>query len=90
MHGLQNIIKRLQEIIKLEGIEPLDQLGSYIVGVLIIDEVGYNLYQTNEKVARIAELGGNLETGNGGDEWMKKDWEEIKMLVDQLDKNKHI
>lgn len=90
MSELQRIVKRLQEIVELEGKESLDQLGSYIVGTLIIDEDGYKLYQTNESLARIGDLGSDLEASNGGEEWMKKDWEEIKLLVGKLGKQQTI
>lgn len=69
----------------MEGKEPLDQLGSYIVGALIVDEIGFELYQSNETVERIAELGSDLEISNGSNEELQEMWEEIKALVAKLD-----
>jgi hypothetical protein len=85
MSKFQGIVKRLNEIIDMEGKEPLDQLGSYIVGALIVDEIGFELYQSNETVERIAELGSDLEISNGSNEELQEMWEEIKALVAKLD-----
>lgn len=84
MSELEAVIKKLQEIIKLEEKVPLDQLGSYIVGALLIDESGWKLYQANETIARIAELGSDLEISNGGEKWMTRNWQEIKQLTNEL------
>lgn len=84
MNKFQNIITRLNKIVALEGKEPLDQLGSYIIGTLVIDDAAGQLCQTDETLARIADLGGDLEVSNGGEEWMKKDWQEVKQLVAKL------
>jgi hypothetical protein len=84
MDALQKIIKRLNEIVNLENKEPLDQLGSYIVGALIADDEGYKISQSNELLQKIADLGSDLEISNGGSEWMQKDWQEVKELVERL------
>jgi|GEM_PF-293548 len=84
MSTLQDIVVRLNEIIEMEGKESLDQLGSYIVGTLIVDEVGWTLYETNETVQRIADLGADIETGKSEDEWVQEGWKEIKDLVSKL------
>jgi len=68
----------------MEGKEPLDRLGSYIVGALIVDKAGWALYQTNETVQRIADLGADIETGKSEDEWVQEGWKEIKDLVSEL------
>lgn len=71
----------------MEDKESLDQLGSYIIGALVVNEAADKLCQTNDTLAHIADLGGNLEVKNGGDEWMRKDWQEIKRLVDKLNRD---
>lgn len=87
MNKLQSVKERLSEIVADEDNEALDQLGSYIVGALIVDDEADELCQNNEMLARIADLGSNLEIRNGGDEWMQKDWQELKQLVDKLNQD---
>lgn len=84
MNTLQGIVVRLNEIVAMEGKEPLDLLGSYIVGALIVDDVADKLCETSETLSRIADLGSDLEVSTDGDEWMQKDWQEVRLLVDKL------
>ena len=84
MDKYQLIVNRLNQIVDMKGDEQLDQLGSYIIGALVVDDDADKLCDKNDKLARIAELGGDLETKNGGGEWMQKNWEEVKKLVEQL------
>lgn len=84
MDKLKSIIQRLNEIVSMENNQPLDQLGSYLIGTLVVDDEADKLCETNETLARIAELGGDLETSNGGSEWMQKNWQEVKALVEEL------
>lgn len=86
MNKFEAVVTRLNEIVEMEGKEPLDQLGSYIVGALIVDDEADKLSETDEALERIASLGSDLEISNGGDEWMQKDWQEVKLLVGKLSK----
>lgn len=78
------ITNRLKEIVALDDTTSLDQLGSYIVGALIVDDQASEYSETNPTLTRIADLGSDLETSNGTPEQLSLIWDEIKSLVQKL------
>lgn len=84
MSQLKQIVDRLEDVISLENTTSLDQLGSYIVGALVIDDNGNVFTETNPTLTRIADLGSDLETSNGTPEQLSLMWDEIKSLVQKL------
>ncbi len=78
MHNeIQAIISRIQEILLNRNKEPLDRLGSYIVGATIVrSDIDY-YYDKYPLLEEVAELGADLET-LGGSEYATKVFAEIK------------
>jgi hypothetical protein len=79
---------RLNEIILLEGNEPIEKLGGYIVGELMGDNEGKysGLYESNAKVQRIGDLASDIEISNGTPEELNEMWREIKQHANSLKK----
>jgi hypothetical protein len=80
----EQIITRLHEIIALEDSTPVDLLGSYIVGALIVDDEASRYSERNRTLSRIADLGSDLETNNGTPDELSAMWEDIKSLIKKL------
>lgn len=72
----------MNEIIALEGKIHFDKLGSYIVGLLIIDDETSKACDDNPPLGLIAELASDLEVSEGID--TKSDWKQIKALPKTL------
>lgn len=65
--ALLPILDRLDTILRNTGNEPIDRLGSYIVGATIVRNDAEELFKTYPMLEEIAELGAELETLAGSD-----------------------
>lgn len=65
--AIHEIVARIDQILLNENNDPIDQLGSYIVGATIIRE-DYEYYQDKYPIlAVVADLGAQLETLKGSE-----------------------
>lgn len=62
---IHDIVERIDEIVSNKNDEPLDQLGSYIVGATLVREDTETLFSKYPELETIAELGAELETLEG-------------------------
>lgn len=83
--NLRDITTELVQITQLETTQPLEILGSYLVGALIVDEAGFELAHQHKTLERIAEIGSDLEIKNGSPAALKSLWQEAKLLITDLD-----
>lgn len=62
MESIHEIVKGIGDILKEKRGEPIDMLGSRIVGVTIVSEEFEKYYAEYPPLERLAELGAELET----------------------------
>ena len=62
---IQGIIARLDEILQNKNDEPLDQLGSYIVGATLARDDIESYFNKFPELEEVAEFGAELETLSG-------------------------
>lgn len=59
------IVNRIEEIIRNESHQPIDVLGSYIVGATIVRDDAETIFEAYPDLEAIADLGSELETLSG-------------------------
>jgi hypothetical protein len=80
---INKIIERIEEILLNPANEPIDMLGSYIVGATIVrDDIG-RYYEKYPLLERVADLGADLET-LGGSKHADGVLREIKIKFEEL------
>lgn len=84
---VEKVILRIEEILSNPNDEPLDRLGSYIVGATLVREDIEPIFEACPPLEKIAELGADLET-QGGTEYASKIFDEIERLFDELKKGR--
>lgn len=84
--GIQGIIARLDEILQNKNNEPLDQLGSYIVGATLARDDIENHFSKFPELEEVAELGAELETLSGS-EYANEVFQKIRITLDSLKQN---
>ena len=62
MRDVQQIVNRIDEILKNEQNQSLDMIGSYVVGETIVQDDYEEIQGTYPLLEKVAELGAELET----------------------------
>ena len=86
MNARSTLVKKLDEIIRLESNVSIETLGSYIVGELLgnYDGMYTELNETDPMARRIGDLASDLEIANGSEMELSSMWSEIKRLTEEL------
>lgn len=83
MRDIHRIVDRIDQILKNERNQPLDMLGSYIVGETIIQDDYGEIQKKYPLLEKIAELSSDLET-LGGSKYATRVHQEIIETLSQL------
>lgn len=81
---ITSIVQRLDEIVQNKNNEPLDQLGSYIVGATLARDDSEVYCEAYPTLRVIAELGAELETMASEEETASIVFTEIKDSLQSL------
>jgi hypothetical protein len=81
--SIDTIYLKLNEIIKNEALEPLDQVGSYIVGCTLAVEGIERLFESYPTLGEIADIGSDLEYQ--GEEYFEEYHRELMKLLERLE-----
>lgn len=80
---IKTIYLRLNEIIKNEAQEPLDQVGSHIVSCTVVVEGIERLFESYPTLEEIADIGSDLEYQ--GEEYFEEYHQKLKELLKILE-----
>ena len=81
--SINTVYLRLKEIIKNEAREPLDKVGSYLVGCTLAVEGIESLFESYPTLEEIADIGSDLEYQ--GEEYFDEYHRKLKVLLVKLE-----